>query len=50
MKFTWMIVPWVAVLAACAPKSEPPLRRIARVRAAADHDHPHTHEHVHEHL
>jgi hypothetical protein len=36
------------------PKSEPPLRRIARVRAAADHDHehhhPHTHDHVHQHV
>ena len=39
------------------PKSEPPLRRIARVRAAEhdhshthDHDHPHTHDHVHEHV
>jgi hypothetical protein len=35
------------------PKSEPPLRRIARVRAAAqhehDHAHPHTHDHQHDH-
>ena len=35
------------------PKSEPPLRRIARVRAAAqhehDHAHPHTHDHEHDH-
>src|SRR4051812_44910694 len=34
------------------PKSEPPLRRIARVRAAQhvhDHDHPHTHDHEHAH-
>ena len=28
------------------PKTEPPLRRIARVRAAQhDHEHPHTHDH-----
>jgi hypothetical protein len=34
------------------PKTEPPLRRIARVRAAQhvhDHAHPHGHDHVHDH-
>jgi hypothetical protein len=35
------------------PKTEPPLRRIARVRAAAhhehDHPHPHGHDHAHDH-
>jgi hypothetical protein len=31
------------------PKSEPPLRRIARVRAAAQHDHDHGHPHTHDH-
>ena len=31
------------------PKSEPPLRRIARVRAAAQHDHDHSHPHIHDH-
>ena len=34
------------------PKTEPPLRRIARVRAAQhghDHAHPHGHDHIHDH-
>src|ERR1043165_115866 len=31
------------------PKSEPPLRRIARVRAEAQHDHDHDHDHPHTH-
>lgn len=30
------------------PKNEPPLRRIARVRAA-EHDHGHDHDHLHDH-
>src|SRR3954453_20287617 len=31
------------------PKSEPPLRRIARVRAAEPHSHHHDHSHPHTH-
>ena len=31
------------------PKTEPPLRRIARVRATAQHEHEHDHAHPHTH-
>jgi hypothetical protein len=31
------------------PKTEPPLRRIARVKAAGHHSHEHPHDHAHEH-
>jgi hypothetical protein len=31
------------------PKTEPPLRRIARVRATHQHEHDHAHPHTHDH-